>query len=594
MLKSHFILVLCFFWLLTETSYAQTVMKDAFGDKAFYLIDSLVVAEISESDKRMIDSTLTLYHAASHDTAKLNHLNYIIEECWNENVWPKYNQYMHKMVKKLLSSKVEDASLQNKYLIALANTLNNIGFYSAEHSNNLKAIKYYTKSLKINEDLASSPDPSISRSGKAGMATSLNNIGLSYRRQGDIYKSLEYQQRSLKILEQLDNKKGLSGSLNNIGSLYTEVGDIINALEFFHRSLKISEEIDYNQGKAASLNNIGAIYKRQGDTIKALEYYHISLSTYRAMDYNIGIAYSLNNIGSIYSDQGDTIKALEYYEKSLKLNEESSYTAGIAFSLNNIAGLKDKQGHVEVALEYFLKSLKISEEIGEKKGMTYTLNKIGGIELMKGSLDQALKYGTKGLTIAKEMGSPRQISASANILFKVAKKQAELTNDENLGIEKYKEALTMYELYILMRDSIRNESTEKATIRQQTKYEFEKSQLIKEQLEKDVKRVANEQRQRRDNLQYSIILIAILVLFGVVLGLGFLKVSERMAEGIIFFSFLIFFEFLLVLADPYIDRWSSGAPGNKLLFNAAIAALIFPLHSFFETSLKGRLTKHNQ
>ena len=67
--------------------------------------------------------------------------------------------------------------------------------------------------------------------------------------------------------------------------------------------------------------------------------------------------------------------------------------------------------------------------------------------------------------------------------------------------------------------------------------------------------------------------------------------SERMAEGIIFFSFLILFEFLLVLADPYIDRWSSGAPGIKLLFNAGIAALIFPAHAFFESKLKGKLVK---
>ena len=54
---------------------------------------------------------------------------------------------------------------------------------------------------------------------------------------------------------------------------------------------------------------------------------------------------------------------------------------------------------------------------------------------------------------------------------------------------------------------------------------------------------------------------------------------------------LILFEFLLVLADPYIDKWSGGAPGIKLLFNAGIAALIFPAHAFFETKLKGRLVK---
>ncbi|MFH1321845.1 MAG: hypothetical protein ABII90_14490, partial [Bacteroidota bacterium] len=92
-------------------------------------------------------------------------------------------------------------------------------------------------------------------------------------------------------------------------------------------------------------------------------------------------------------------------------------------------------------------------------------------------------------------------------------------------------------------------------------------------------------------LQYSVILIALLILSGGVISLGFINVSERMAEGIIFFSFLIFFEFLLVLADPYIENWSGGAPGFKLLFNAVIAAMIFPAHAFFEAKLKGRIVK---
>ncbi|MBL4657937.1 MAG: hypothetical protein JKX73_08055, partial [Flavobacteriales bacterium] len=153
-------------------------------------------------------------------------------------------------------------------------------------------------------------------------------------------------------------------------------------------------------------------------------------------------------------------------------------------------------------------------------------------------------------------------------------------------------ALDMYELHISMRDSINNEETQKATIRQQTKYEFEKAQLVGEQEEREAGRLMQEARSRRDNLQYSIILLGLLVLGSLVLGLGKLSLSTRMAEGLIFFSFLILFEFLLVLADPYLEGWSGGAPGIKLLFNAGIAALIFPLHAFFETTLKGRLVKN--
>jgi len=224
--------------------------------------------------------------------------------------------------------------------------------------------------------------------------------------------------------------------------------------------------------------------------------------------------------------------------------------------------------------------LKIKEELGNKSGIANSLSNIGGIELEQGALTTALNYGRRGLDIAREIGSPHLISANSGLLCKVAKKQGD-----------YKEALEMFELHIQMRDSIKNEETQKASIRQQTKYEFEKAQLVKEQEEKEAARLEAEVTSRRDNLQYSVILIAILVLFGGVLSIGFIRVSVRMAEGIIFFSFLILFEFLLVLADPYIENWSSGAPGIKLLFNAGIAALIFPAHAFFESKMKGRLVK---
>ena len=147
----------------------------------------------------------------------------------------------------------------------------------------------------------------------------------------------------------------------------------------------------------------------------------------------------------------------------------------------------------------------------------------------------------------------------------------------------------MYEMYIEMRDSLKNDETQKATIRQQTKYEFEKAQLVREQNEREASRIESEFLVRRDNLQYSIVLIGLLALGILVALLGRLALSERIAEGIIFFAFLLLFEFILVLADPYIDEWSGGAPGIKLLFNAGIAALIFPMHSLFERKLKGRL-----
>ena len=482
-----------------------------FADRSHYLVDSLVLDDLTQSDRTLIDSTLKRYHEATHDTTKLNYLVHIVEECWDEAIWPKYNQFMYVMVQNIFSSlqagqAILPPTLEKKYLFFLAEALNNIGYI--------------------------------------------------YKHQGGISEALEYYHRSLKIQEEIGHKEGIATSLNNLGSIYDDQGDILKGLEYYHKSLKIREEIGDKGGIADSFNNIGYIYYSQGEASnealvmvelfnKALQYYLKSLNIYEEIGDKSGISSALNNIGYVYKDQGDIPEALKCFEKSLKIEEEIGWRAGTARSLGNIAQLLVEQGN-------------------------------------PGRFSEAKGYATRSLAIGHEIGSPDHIEQGARVLSRIAKKQG-----------AYQEALEMYELQIIMSDSINNEETQKASIRQQTKYEFEKAQLIKDQQAKEKARVKAEVTSRRDNLQYSVILIAILVLFAGVLSLGFVAVNVRMAEGIIFFSFLILFEFLLVLADPYIENWSGGAPGIKLLFNAGIAALIFPAHAFFESRLKGRLVKSN-
>ncbi|PCH98897.1 MAG: hypothetical protein COB85_00935 [Bacteroidetes bacterium] len=377
-------------------------------------------------------------------------------------------------------------------------------------------------------------------------------------------------------------KKYLSSfgeALNNIGYIYEHLGDIEKGLEYYRRSLEILKESGDKNGVATLFNNIAHIYYHQGDIEEALEYYNMSLKILEEIGDKKSMAGSLNNIGQVHQNHGNVAEGFEYYFKSLKIREEIGDKNGEAQSLNNIGTIYYDQGDNERALEYHLKSLKIREEMGNKN-MATSLYNIGDTYLNMGDVILAKEYARKSMTVAKEFGFPDDIEAPAKLLSKVYRMEGD-----------FKNALEMYELHIQMRDSIKNEETQKAAIRQQTKYEFEKVQLVKEQEEKESARLEAEVTNRRDNLQYSVILIAILVLFGGVLSLGFVNVSERMAEGIIFFSFLILFEFLLVLADPYIENWSSGAPGIKLLFNAGIAALIFPAHAFFESRLKGRLVK---
>ena len=109
--------------------------------------------------------------------------------------------------------------------------------------------------------------------------------------------------------------------------------------------------------------------------------------------------------------------------------------------------------------------------------------------------------------------------------------------------------------------------------------------------EEEQQRIIKEQIERRNLLQYSGILIFIVAFAIAVLFSGKLNIPVRLAEGGIFFTFLLIFEFILVLSDPYIENWTGGEPAYKLLINASLAALIFPLHSLAEAKLKQRLFK---
>ncbi|PCJ83461.1 MAG: hypothetical protein COA57_11185 [Flavobacteriales bacterium] len=427
-----------------------------------------------------------------------------------------------------------------------------------------------------------------------GISEAYGQLGYLLIQQGKIETALAYNHKSLKILEQSGDKKSIAAVLNNIGYIYENQGDIEKGLDYYHKSLKIKEKIGDKKGEAYSLNNIGFIYMNQDDIEKGLEYIHKSLKIYEEIGDKKGEAISLNNIGLIYKNQGDIEKGLDYYHKSLKIRKELGDKTGEANSLNNIGVIYYNQGDpscvgskeeclragIEKGLDYYHKSLKIYEEIGNKQGVANSLNNIGSIYLDEGNAGEAKNHAKRSLDLSQELGNPKLISQATGLLNRIAKREG-----------NYKEALEMYELHIKMRDSIKNEETQKATIRQQIKYEFEKAQIIKEQEEKERQRQLAAAVSRRDNLQYSIIGVSFLFLVLAFLLLVRVNVPVRWMEGAIFLIFLIFFEFILVLTDPYVDSSTGGAPGWKLLINAGIAGLIFPLHAFFEKVLKRRLVK---
>ena len=77
--------------------------SQTFADKDYYLIDSLVVENLSDDDKKLLDSCLTIFHKQEHDSDKINIINTIVNTSWDNDVWPKYNQWIYNFTKQKLT-----------------------------------------------------------------------------------------------------------------------------------------------------------------------------------------------------------------------------------------------------------------------------------------------------------------------------------------------------------------------------------------------------------------------------------------------------------------------------------------------------------
>jgi len=324
------------------------------ADKNYYLVDSLVLEELSNSDKELLENSLKLYHKAKNDTSKINALNDICERMMHDD-WSKYQFFQHNLIQEALLTGPNEQVL-NHLNLSLAVDLNNIGYIYSHAGDIPRALEYYHKSLKMYEKTG----------GKEGVATSLNNIGSIYDNQGDIIKALNYYQKSLKINKEMNAERGIATSLNNIGNIYDDQEDYSKAFFYYDKSLKVYEEIEYKHGIASALNNIGGVYDKKGDTIRALFYFHKSLKIRKEIGDKQGIAISLRSIGEIQLKQGKLAKAKENGLTSLSLAQEIGYPNNIKSAAKLLSEVYERQGYGVEALEMYKLYIQMKDSINNE------------------------------------------------------------------------------------------------------------------------------------------------------------------------------------------------------------------------------------
>lgn len=319
------------------------------------------------------------------------------------------------------------------------------------------AISYAEKSKKLAQKL----------NFKNGEVDAFQLIGIASVFKGDYTKALENYHSSLRIIEKIGDKWGIANTYNHIGIAHLYQGNYPEALENYFKSLKLFEELEYKKGILNSLNNIGIVYKNQEKYAKALENYHLTLKMYQEIEDKQGIGMAYNNIGNIYQLQGKYPEALENHLAALKIKKELGNKQEMAGSYNNIGVIYKEQGKYAEALANYFTYLQLSQEIGDKSGIAQAQTNIGLVELRLNHPESAKRYNEKALSLAKEIGMKTLLK---DIYYNTTQV------DSTLG--KFKDAFENYKQYIVYRDSLNNEETEKKSLKASMGYEYDKKAAV--------------------------------------------------------------------------------------------------------------------
>ena len=437
----------------------------------------------------------------------------------------------------------------------------------------LRSLDYFTQNLAIEEQIGDQKE----------IANSLNNIGVTSLQLGDYPEALNYYAQSLAIYKELDDQIGIARSSSNVGVIYADQGNYPRALDHFTQSLAINEELGNQRGIAKALVNIGTVYGDQEDYPKALDYFTQSVPIRKQLGDQIGLTTSLSNIGSIYSDQGNYLKALDYHAQSLEISKEVGDQTGMARSFNNIGIIYTRQGDYYKALDYYTQSLEIAKQQGDQAGMARSFNNFGTAYLEKGDYPKALDYCQKGYELALSIG-----------ILGEQKKGCDCLYDTHKALGSGNKALLYLEKVQAINDSLNTQETTRQLERIELQKQVTADSLARAEkirLAAQKEKEIMEAKKHKNRIQYSLVALVVFLLAGTLLIMTKINFNPKVAAAIIFLFFILIFEFLLVLLDPYVDAATDGEVGLKIGINSLMALVIFGVHQISEKRLKKVLIK---
>jgi tetratricopeptide (TPR) repeat protein len=425
-------------------------------------------------------------------------------------------------------------------------------------------------------------------------------LSLFYEVNGQLNESYKYANLAYSTALNAGSDSVKVVSALQLGHVYLRQKEIVMAFKTYTSALDIALKVHNQYLEALTYKYFAQLYlsldKRAEarnyllrclDINKKQHYYYDLIDTYILLadddDFNVvkanlakaeALADSIGDISSKIEAQKFFLLhlMLENRDETLKyLNEHTSLKTVLENQGHNyidwmIGDIYLYGNSPDSALPYFINAEKSFDSCYNLDAKKRFFGEFAKTYAQTGNINKAIAMFEKALTLAKK-------TASTGSIIGYSKSLKDLYNE----IGDYQKAYQYYDVFYKYSDTLKMY----AKVKDLALLEIEN---IGKQKARD-EQMARVEEERRHNLQYMAITVCIITVFLILIVLGMFTVSKFMIRTLGFFSFIFFFEFIILLADEKIHHMTHGEPLYVWLIKIVLLAVLLPSHHLLEEKL---------
>ncbi len=335
--------VACLIWAL----WVNLAVAQNYADSVRHIFASLESEDISDKEKRLLDTLILDLTPVSDDSSLLVIWDVFIEKSNDFRVWYPINELSGNVCKRRLES-ILSPDQQSFYLRYYGDFLSVKAHYFNLNNDKQKGLELSYKALEIRQQLKDT----------ALIVGSLISLGISHFNEKDYEQAENWWRQASDLQKVIGDSIGLNETYGYLGAAVLKHGKPAEAISYFQLSLASARKEKDWKSEAMTLESLGMAYSSMKDFQQAKKCFSESLVLVRKRDDIFMLSSILSSLAKVSVDLKQWDDALAYAQEAYDVGQKNAY---INLRMNAASALVE----VYRAMGRYKESLEMYEEFNE-------------------------------------------------------------------------------------------------------------------------------------------------------------------------------------------------------------------------------------